>query len=239
MYTFDTKIRYSELASDGKLSLGALINYFQDCSTFQSEALGVGVEALKQKERAWFLSSWQIEVDRYPKLLEPVKVGTAAWDFNGFYGYRNFALMDPAGSAFVRANSIWIFMDTRTGRPVKPLFEEVGIYGKETPIPMEYLERKIPVSGEGKQMEPLYIGRHQIDTNGHVNNSQYVQVAAEYLPEGVRPYRIRAEYKKAAMVGCKVIPVQYEGEKETMIALCDEEKKPYAVVAFSEIKENI
>lgn len=39
MYSFKSKIRYSETDSRGRLSLEALLDYFQDCSAFQSEAL--------------------------------------------------------------------------------------------------------------------------------------------------------------------------------------------------------
>ena len=42
MYTFDSRIRYSETDSEGKLTMASIINYFQDCSTFQSEDLGLG-----------------------------------------------------------------------------------------------------------------------------------------------------------------------------------------------------
>ena len=67
MYSFDSKIRYSECDSEGRLTLAALLNYFQDCSTFQSEALDVGIEYLKEKHLVWVLSFWQIEVERYPR----------------------------------------------------------------------------------------------------------------------------------------------------------------------------
>ena len=43
MYTFDSRVRYSETDVNGTLSVTAAVNYFQDCSTFQSEDLGVGV----------------------------------------------------------------------------------------------------------------------------------------------------------------------------------------------------
>ena len=43
MYTFESRIRYSETDSEGKLTIASLINYFQDCSTFQSQDLGLGV----------------------------------------------------------------------------------------------------------------------------------------------------------------------------------------------------
>ena len=42
MYTFDSRVRYSETAEDGRISLNAIIDYMQDCTNFQSEDLGVG-----------------------------------------------------------------------------------------------------------------------------------------------------------------------------------------------------
>ena len=58
MYQFQNRIRYSELDSSGRLRLPALLDYFQDCSIFHSEELGLGVEYLKEKEMIWALSSW-------------------------------------------------------------------------------------------------------------------------------------------------------------------------------------
>lgn len=50
MYTFDSRIRYSEIDRSGRLSIPAVVDYFQDCSAFQSEELGVGVEYLANKK---------------------------------------------------------------------------------------------------------------------------------------------------------------------------------------------
>ena len=55
MYTFDSRVRYSEIDHQGTMTLPALINYFQDCSTFQSESLGLGMKALREKKKAWVL----------------------------------------------------------------------------------------------------------------------------------------------------------------------------------------
>ena len=43
MYAFGSRIRYSETDSEGRLTLNALLNYFQDCSTFHSEDVGLGI----------------------------------------------------------------------------------------------------------------------------------------------------------------------------------------------------
>lgn len=60
MYEFNSRVRYSEIDHHGTLTLPALINYFQDCSTFQSEDVGLGTEVLKAEKRAWILSYWQV-----------------------------------------------------------------------------------------------------------------------------------------------------------------------------------
>ena len=43
MYSFDSRVRYSEVDEDRKLSLTGVINYMQDCSTFQSEDLNLSL----------------------------------------------------------------------------------------------------------------------------------------------------------------------------------------------------
>ena len=45
-YEFDSRVRYSEVDSRGRLTWPALMDYFQDCSVFQSEMLHLGVDYL-------------------------------------------------------------------------------------------------------------------------------------------------------------------------------------------------
>ena len=52
MYTFDSRVRYSETDEEGRLTVTGIINYMQDCSTFQSEDARVGVEYLDTGHRA-------------------------------------------------------------------------------------------------------------------------------------------------------------------------------------------
>lgn len=97
--------------------MAALINYLQDCSTFQSEDLGLGVAYLKEVHLVWVLCFWQIVVERYPVLGERVTIGTQPYDLKGFLGYRNFAMLDEKGNYIAKANTLWSLLDTETGRP--------------------------------------------------------------------------------------------------------------------------
>ena len=47
-YSFSGRVRYSEIGENGLLTLPGILNYFQDCSTFQSEEVGLGIDILKE-----------------------------------------------------------------------------------------------------------------------------------------------------------------------------------------------
>lgn len=230
MYTFDSRVRYSEIDHTGNMTLPALINYFQDCSTFQSEDIGLGTEVLRERKKAWILSYWQIVINRLPALGEVITAGTFATEFKGLYGYRNFVLDGASGERLAYANSVWVFMDVEKGRPARPRPEDVLPYGAEPALEMEYEDRKIRLP-ENLQVKPSFpVRKYHIDTNEHVNNCQYVQMALEVLPEELPIHQIRVEYKKSAVLGDVVFPKVAEEENRIVTELCDQDGKPYAVI---------
>lgn len=232
MYTFESRIRYSETDSDGKLTMASLINYFQDCSTFQSEDLGIGIEYLKGQHQVWVLSSWQIVVERYPALCEKVKVGTFAYDMKGFLGYRNFAMLDESGAYIAKANSLWSLLDTETGRPCQVSEYVSSKYSREPKLAMDYAPRKIAVPDNVIRREPVVVKKHHLDTNHHVNNQQFVSIAMDYLEEGFRVGSFRAEYKKQAFLDDVLIPCVAKADDRVVVALQNEDGDPYFVAEF-------
>ncbi|MDE6949555.1 MAG: acyl-[acyl-carrier-protein] thioesterase [Lachnospiraceae bacterium] len=233
MYIYDARIRYSEADCENKLTPEGLLNYFQDCSTFHSEDLGLGVKYMLQNNLVWALGSWQIDIERYPEIGERVKVGTLPYDFRGFIGFRNFWLDDKQGKRIAAANSIWTLLDLDTGKPVKPLKEMIEGYRTEPKIEMEYLPRKIVIPEGGEERQSFVITRHYLDTNHHVNNGQYVKMALEYPEEGFAVRRLRAEYKKQAYLDDVFYPVIYRKENVITVSLNQKSGEPYAVVELT------
>ena len=180
MYTFDSRIRYSEIDRSGRLSIPAVVDYFQDCSAFQSEELGVGVEYLANKKRAWILNSWQIVFERRPEECENIIVGTWGSGFDKFHATRNFIMETTKGERLAYANSIWVYINTETGMPIRPGQEEINVYKLETPLEMEYEPRKIKLSREWEDKEAVKVQRSWIDSNEHVNNSWYYFFLCRY-----------------------------------------------------------
>ena len=205
-YTFESRVRFSEIDENGYLKFNNFINYFQDCSTFQSEDLGIGVEHLRKQHLVWVVTSWQIEVIKYPRLGDKITIGTFAYDFKSFIGYRNFYMLDENGEYIAKATSVWALLDTETGKPQKAREEDMELYGKEEKLDMNYKSRKIIIPEGMKELEPIEVMSHHLDVNHHVNNGQYINIAASIVVQGDRPRSLRVEYKNQAHLGDVIHP---------------------------------
>ena len=232
MYTFDSRIRYSETDSEGKLTMASLINYFQDCSTFHSEDVGLGIPYLQKNRLVWVLSSWQIVVERYPDLGENVTIGTQPYDLRGFLGYRNFWMQDRMGCYLAKANTLWSLLSTETGRPGSIPEEMAEGYGIGEKLDMEYAPRKIVIPQGGTDQEAIIVKKHHLDTNHHVNNQQFVDMAMAFLPEDFAVRQLRAEYKKQAFLDDVLAPYVVEEDGKVVVSLTDPSGSAYAVIEF-------
>lgn len=232
-YSFQGRVRYSEIGENGCLTLPGIQDYYQDCCTFQSEEIGQGMAELEKRQRAWVLSSWQIVVNRYPKLGETIIASTAPYGFKGFLGLRNFTLKTESGELLSYANSIWTNIDTGTGLPARLTEEDTRGYVLDEKLDMDYASRKIALPEGMVKGESFTIQKHHLDTHHHVNNCQYIRMAADYLPEGFVIYQMRAEYKKQALLGDVFYPTVKTEDKKVTVALSTETGEPYAIVEFT------
>ncbi|MBE5872806.1 MAG: acyl-[acyl-carrier-protein] thioesterase [Lachnospiraceae bacterium] len=234
MYTFESRIRYSEADNNGRLTMASLLNYFQDVTTFHSESLGFGVKSMKELQQAWVLNAWQIVVEEMPEYCDKVTVGTMPYDFKGFFGSRNFFMKAEDGRYLAKGNSLWTLLDLQNGRPTVPSEDMLNAYALSPKLDMEYAPRKIALPTQMEDEEPIMVKKHHLDTNNHVNNGQYVNMAMDFLPEGFIVKQLRVEYKKQAFLGDVIYPsVSYESNR-FVVRLGDAEGSPYAVVEFLE-----
>ena len=232
IYQFDSRVRYSEVDENRRITLLSILNYFQDCSSFHSEKIGFGIDYLKEKQCAWVLSSWQIVLGELPVFGQEITVQTWPYSFKGFLGERNFCIRDEKGEKLAWANTLWTYVDLKTGHPTRVPKEEQEAYVLHEKLDMDYAPRKILLPEETQPQESFTVQKHHLDTNHHVNNCQYVQMAMDYLPEDFCIHQMRAEYKKQALLGDVFYPaVKLEMGKVT-VALSTENGEPYAIVEF-------
>ncbi|NLO08903.1 MAG: acyl-[acyl-carrier-protein] thioesterase [Clostridiales bacterium] len=232
MYTFDSRIRYTEINHyKGTLDPSSIINYFQDCSTFQSEDLNLGRSYLEMKKRIWLLASWNLQILRQATLGEYITIGTWPYAFKGFYGYRNFIMKDKEKNVIAIADSIWVYMDVDNKCPLR-VPKDNGGYVLEPAYPMEYKDRKIAIPDNLQSHLSFPVIKSNIDSYHHVNNGQYVKMAEEFLPDNYIVTHMRVEYKTQALLGDIIYPKVSFRNNKYYIILDSEEGKPYAVIEF-------
>lgn len=237
MYSFKSRVRFSETDTDRKLSITGLMNYLQDCTIFQGEDIGASFSHWKERGRTWLLSAWNVEVLRRPEVAEEITISTWPYDFKGIYGLRNFAIFDKEGNYLVKADSCWFLTSMETGKPVRAEAEDISFYPiEETRIDMEDLPRKIALPNDLEEVGRLSVMKHHLDTNLHVNNVQYVDIACEVLPKGCEICGIRAEYKKAAVLGDVIILKCAAENGKYAVSLCAEDGSVYANVELKTVE---
>ena len=232
MYLFKSQVRFSETDHKGKLKIASLMDYFQDCSTFHSNSVDLGVEHEIENKRAWVVSYWQVEVDRYPSLYENIKTGTFPTGFKGVCGNRNFFIEDEKGQIIARAKSIWAYVDTTTGRPLRIPKEEALKYGTDNLFELEEMGRKVEGGINPELKEPFKVRKEHIDRNEHVNNCRYIEMATEYVCKESEVKKIRVSYMKPAKYGDIIYPYVSEADGKITVELSDENKQPYCIIEF-------
>lgn len=232
MYEFTSRIRYSEVKPDGKLSVLGLVNRMQDCTVFHSIEVGRGPDVWLRESVGWVIVAWQIVIFREPSIGERITTRTLPYRFRGFEANRHFILLDEQGETVAMAGSHWAYFDMAAGRPIRIPQVEQEAYGTDAPLDMKAAPRKITIpEGDVEVMPAFEIHAVSLDTNGHVNNARYVEMALSYLPPEFPIREIRVQYIRQAMLGDVLVPKVWHDEKSYVIWLeCD--GQPCAVTEF-------
>ena len=234
-YSFSSAVRYSECDEHAQLSIPAMINYLQDCSTFQSEELGHGVDYLAEHHFAWIIAAWDIDVLRLPHLTEPIVTTTWCYGLTATNASRNFTITTSDGEQLVRANSLWLVFDTNRLRPIRiPEGEKVYLSDDEL-LDMPPIKRKIRLTGEGTELSPIVVSEQHLDTNHHVNNGQYVAFADRAIKQhddGFVTRRINVQYKSMARLGDVIVPKLHEADDGYAVDLAAKDGATFAIVSM-------
>lgn len=233
MQLFTSKVRYSELAEDKRLSLVSIINYFQDVCNFESEDNGVGLKWLSEQGTVWMLTNWQIKIERRPKLGETITTTTWASGFRRFIGNRCFTMTDENGEMLAYAFSNWVYADVVEGKPKDVPQKELDAYKVAPPLDREFEKGRIRVPEQLEEYEPIVIQKINLDTNHHVNNGQYIALAEKYLPDHFEITGLRAEYKQQSHLGDVLVPKAALVENKCIVVFEDTEGKAKLISEFT------
>jgi acyl-ACP thioesterase len=180
-YHKDFEVRSYEVDPDGKLSLTALSNLFQEIAWRHADSADFG-RNLQEQHLAWIMARMDIKCENLPSWGDAIKVYTAGRGQDKLFAFREFLITDMEGKILARGMSSWVLMNVQTKRILRPekvlpaeLFDP-----EEKP---EWQPEKVILGGELVKSEHLKVRYSDLDLNNHVNNTSYIRWVENILRE--------------------------------------------------------
>ncbi|GHV40660.1 hypothetical protein AGMMS49546_14990 [Spirochaetia bacterium] len=178
-------IHFGAVDTSDRLTAAATFDFFQEAAINHAELLGVGREALVRTNQLWVLSRLSVQWDRRPKWQEEVTVRSWPRGWEKLFALRDYDIRDAADQPVVRGRSGWIVLDMEKRRPLRPqtVMEHLPLnegIDALTGIPVAVEARdSLTQAGERKA------AYSDVDYNGHVNNTRYIQWIQDFIEGGV------------------------------------------------------
>ena len=215
----DYKIDYMFLNGDLTAGFVNLAAKVQETSLLHSLHCGYSMDWFYENKCGFVLTGWNIEIMRYPKWGEKIRITTWPSKFKSMLACRTFIGHDEDGNMLFKADSDWIFMNL-LGK--KPLRITQQMHERYAPMAEAAMGEKIRIQeGEGFDIlatVPHKVTRGDIDTNRHVNNISYIAWAMDAVPEEYysahEPIKVMVKYSKECYLGEElVVEVKFCGDE--------------------------
>jgi medium-chain acyl-[acyl-carrier-protein] hydrolase len=158
-----------------KLKLSTLFSYFQDIASMAAENIGFGIDTLERKFGvAWILIRMRVDIIRHPGWDEEIIIETWPLEPRKVEFDRDFIVRDQHGNIIIKAISTWVIMDINERKLKRSDLIHIKYPQiiKERAIADKFA--KIKSFGRLEMAYQKVIGYSDIDFNGHLNNSKYV-----------------------------------------------------------------
>ncbi|MFA1822322.1 acyl-[acyl-carrier-protein] thioesterase [Virgibacillus oceani] len=173
----------SDVDFEKKLKLSTLFSYFQDAASDAAVNLGAGINKLQASHGvAWIIMRIRVDITRLPKWGEEIVIETWPLEPKRLEFERDFLVKDQNGDVIIRAISSWVVMDLEE-RKLKRT-ESIGLTYPDN-IEERAIDGKLGRLRKNGPLETAYkrmIGYSDVDFNGHLNNTKYVDFMLDCFP---------------------------------------------------------
>ena len=177
--------RISDYDRNGKLYYESILQILETAGSHHSDTVGDSVIEGSQSGIAWILTEWRVQVLRRTDSKEKLQITTwVRGKAPASAVYRDFLLTDETGAEVIRAEAKFALFDLATSRLTRISEELLGSYQPEDKTVFEDAQRLRAPSEYTSETE-LKLRRSDIDFNGHVHNTRYVDLAMEALPNEI------------------------------------------------------
>ena len=178
------RIEAIHLDATRQVSPAVLLHFVQEAAGGHCLKLGLDWESLAQKGLFWAVIRHRLEVTRLPRQGETIRVETWPMPTTRSAFPRAAAGYDEAGNLVFRCISLWVLMDMEKRQMMLPGKSGIDLDGI-------LLGNELPAPGsltpcQGQVIATRQVWFSQLDRNGHMNNTRYLDWAMDLLPSALR-----------------------------------------------------
>ena len=241
-YQMKMKIPFDMADMNGHIKLPDVILLSLQVSGMQSIELGVSDKTiLEDYNLVWIITDYDIEVVRLPRFAEEITIETEALSYNRLFCYRRFTIYDEAGQDLIHMMATFVLMD-RDSRKVHAVEPEIvapyqSDFDKKLIRGPKYESLEEPISKD------YHVRFYDLDMNGHVNNSKYLDwifevMGADFLTQYI-PKKINLKYVKEVRPGGVITSaVERTGLESKHKITSDGATNAQAIITWQEIKKD-
>lgn len=211
-FEYSMKIPFDMSDVNGYIKIPQLILLSLQVSGMQSIELGMSdMYILENYNLVWIITDYNMKIERLPVFDEKITIETYAKSHNRLFCYRAFNIKDEEGNTIIEMVATFVLMDRDT-RKVHPVMSEItDAFDSEFSKTMLRGPRFKELEG-GVEQE-YRVRFYDLDMNGHVNNSKYLDwvfevMGADFLTQHI-PKKVHLKYVKEVLAG-GLITSQYE-----------------------------
>ncbi|WP_315010308.1 acyl-[acyl-carrier-protein] thioesterase [uncultured Streptococcus sp.] len=241
-YQMKMKIPFDMADMNGHIKLPDVILLSLQVSGMQSIELGVSDKTiLEDYNLVWIITEYDIEVARLPRFAEEITIETEALSYNRLFCYRRFTIYDETGQELIHMMATFVLMD-RDSRKVHAVEPEIV-----APYQSDFDKKLIRGPKYESLDEPIskdyHVRFYDLDMNGHVNNSKYLDwifevMGADFLTQYI-PKKINLKYVKEVRPGGVITSaVERTGLESKHEIISDGATNAQAIITWQEIKKD-
>lgn len=194
IHSIDHTIACYEADANKMMRPTAMLDMMQEAANTNASSLGFGYDELIATNTAWVLSRIHLRFNRYPQWRDKVNLKTWHKGIAKLFYLRDFILSDSNGDTLAVATSSWLIIDLNTRRLVRnsDLASSPEKCTKEDAIAEPANKVVLPVDIEPELVRKHPVTWSEIDTNGHVNNVDYVVWAIDAVKtEDIKEHQLK------------------------------------------------
>lgn len=176
--------------------------------------LGLSRDKLKAEGKIWVIAWTQIHISRLPKLGEQMILRIWPGKMKAMMQVRKYAFYTADGEALACAASIFVMMDAGTRSFAAPSEILKYLPVVELPGEPELPPMRLNFPAELGQTMSRTVAAEEIDLNGHLNNTHYLDWADSLLDSKL-PTSIWVQYVKELLEGQEVA-LQHEMQESAL-----------------------